>query len=86
MAEIEDIRRYISGAVEYAEADRRFPCRETGTWFYDDPFLLRKVALSPTERSDAVMGLWGISVCPEARKVALWGAFPPRLTLIIRSV
>jgi len=75
--QIEDVLRHIPGAVVYQEEDKKYPCKECGYWYYNDPSLLRYIPMSEGARQQAELGVWGLAVCPMCRKVVLWGTVPP---------
>ncbi len=71
------MRRYLAGNIRFDPEARVFRCTVCGEWYYDDPFLLRFVDLTPRQQEEAELGGWGLAVCPTLRKVAVWGALPP---------
>ena len=66
------------GYFWYDTEDRIMKCPKCGHWMYDDPVQLRYLKLTHEEKVEAMLGTWGIAVCPYCFYVTFYGAVPKR--------
>lgn len=66
------------GYFWYDTKDRVLKCPKCGKWMYDMLVLGRQMDLTETEKTEMVLGMWGVAFCPTCYQVILYGKVPKR--------